>query len=170
MHIIGDIFHSELLRSLWLHRLDGLLDEDPLVEPDKKNFKLKHALPKLRDYGKKAPHWYWNLFPSNHAESADSKIDADKLEELALKNGYSDRTHLSKVVGWIKNGANIGCSGKYRAPTKARNTDSAVKEGYKISDAIADWVVKGTNLFEFYLARKLLTAYIQAHNVKIFRS
>ena len=132
------------MRNLWLNRLNIVLEDQDLTEPPKKNFKPKHALPKLNDYGKKAPHWYWDLFPSNHAESADSKIDADKLEELALKNGYSDKAHLSKVVGWIKNGAHIGCTGKYRAPTKARNTDSAVKEGYKISDAIADWVVKGT--------------------------
>ena len=85
------------------------------------------------------------MFPSNKARTAESKIDADKLEELALKHGYSDKKHLKKVVGWIRNGASIGCAGKYRQPTRARNTDSAVKEGYKISDAIADWVVKGTN-------------------------
>ena len=146
----GNIFPSELLRNLWLNQLNVILEDKDLPMPEQKHFKPKHAIPKLRNYGKKAPHWYWNIFPENTATSADSKIDADKLEELALKNGYRDTNHLKKVVGWLKNGAEIGCKGKYRAPTKARNTDSAVAEGYKISDAIADWVVKGMKYFPNY--------------------
>ena len=117
--------------------------QEDLAQPKQKVFKPKHAIPKLHSYEGRAPHWYWNLFPSNYQCPAQPKIDGDKLEELALKYGYNDIEQLNKVVGWIKNGADIGCTGKYREPTRARNTESAIEEGYKISDSIADWVHKG---------------------------
>ena len=127
---------------MWYERLNDIMNED-LPEPKQKVFKPKHAVPKLRSYDGRAPSWYWDLFPSNYQCPANSKIDADKLKELALQYGYSSLSHLDKVVNWIKNGADIGCTGKYREPTRAKNTDSAIEEGFKISDAIADWVSKG---------------------------
>ena len=140
--VLGNYEIPPLLKDIWLDRLNDIVNEE-LTQPKQKVFKPKHAIPKLRTYEGRAPHWYWDLFPSNYQCPAEPKIDGDKLENLALQYGYNDIQHLKKVVNWIKNGADIGCKGEYREPTRARNTDSAIEEGYKISDAIADWVHKG---------------------------
>ena len=105
-------------------------------EPDKKVFKPKLTLPKLSDYSKPAPDWFWHIFPSNFVTPADPKIDCNELKSLALKYGYPDRENLDKVFDWIANGADIGCKGKYRKPSRAKNSSSAYKEGYKVTDAI----------------------------------
>ena len=138
------------MKDIWLGRLKDIMEED-LPLPKQKVFKPKHAIPKLRSYEGRAPSWYWDLFPSNYQCPAQPKINADKLKELALQYGYHDHTQLERVVNWIKNGADIGCKGKYREPTRARNTESAIEEGFKISDAIADWVTKGILFFEYEL-------------------
>ena len=85
-----------------------------ILEPPKKVFKPKLTLPRLDDYRKPAPQWFWELFPSNFTSPAEAKIDAVKMKELAQKYGYPDHRTLDKVFGWIQNGADIGCKGKYR--------------------------------------------------------
>ena len=43
----------------------------------------------------------------------------------------------------IKFGADIGCSGSFRDPTAATNAPSALLNGEKVTDSVADWVLKG---------------------------
>ena len=131
------------IRESWVNRLEDNDIEDFCVEPPKKVFKPKHNLPVLTDYSKPAPTWYWKQFPSNYISPATSKIDGDKLKELALAHGYKDYEQLDKVVGWLKNGADIGCHPLFRKPSKAKNSDSCFADGEKISDALADWIEKG---------------------------
>ena len=100
-------------------------------------------VPRLASYDKKAPLWYWDLFPENLVKSAKSKIDGDKLRQMALESGYTDVQQLDMIIGWIKNGAKIGCHGKYRSPTVAKNAKGCAEDGHKISDAIASWIKKG---------------------------
>ena len=93
------------------------------MEPEKKVFKPKNPeVPKLKDYSKSPPDWYWDLFAENKVKGATSKIDGDKLRRMALECGYSDMVKLDKIVGNIKDGAKIGCHGPCRTPTKAKNT------------------------------------------------
>ena len=125
-----------------MDRLESNNIEDFCVEPPKKIFKPKHKLPILSDYSKPAPTWYWNQFPSNFVYPAKSKINGDKLKELALEHGYKDYENLDKIVKWLNEGADIGCNPLFRKPTKAKNSDSCYSEGEKISDALADWIKK----------------------------
>ena len=132
-----------MLRELWETTLMGM-STDPPVEPEKKKFSPKNLeVPRLPSYENKAPLWYWDLFPENMVKSNKSKIDGDKLRAMALEHGYSDIQQLDKIIGWIKNGAKIGCHGKYRSPTIAKNTKGCAEDGHKISDAIASWIKKG---------------------------
>ena len=128
---------------MWMERMRELFDLPPGPMEDKIFSPKNPEIPRLQDYEKKAPAWYWDIFPRNEAKSAKSKIDPDKLRELALECGYSDRKNLDKIIGWIREGAKIGCHGKYRAPTMAKNSKSCVADGYKISDAIGSWIKKG---------------------------
>ena len=131
------------LRAKWEEKLKEELEVPP-VEPPKKRFSPKcPEVPKLDSYKGKAPAWYWDLFPENPQKGTKSKIDHVKLKEMALECGYKDKKNLEKIVGWIRDGAKIGCTGKYRRPTIARNTKGCEQEGYKISDAVASWVKKG---------------------------
>ena len=98
-------------------------------EPEKKKFKPKNPeIPKLADYQRKPPDWYWDLFPENGTRQATSKIDPDKLRVLAIECGYKDKRKLDRIVKNIREGARIGCHGPFRKPTKAKNTKGRVAE------------------------------------------
>ena len=111
--------------------------------PSKKLFSPKYNLPVLEDYSKDAPDSYWESFPMNYKCPAKSLVNGDLLRELAIQYGYVDMEQLDKVCDWLKNGAEIGCKGKYRQPSKASNSKSAFVEGEKVSDCVADWLEKG---------------------------
>ena len=83
------------------------------------------------------------MFPQNHQKGTKSKIDPDKLKEIALECRYKDRKQLEIIVGWIRDGSEVGSKGKARRQTISRNAKSCEAEGYKISDAVASWVKKG---------------------------
>ena len=124
------------MRNAWVDRMLELSTRGPPMPPKQKVFKPKLALPTLDDYSKPAPAWFWDIFPSNYVSPAVSKVNADLLLHLAMKYDYPDKEHLDKVVGWISNGADIGCKGFYRNPSKAKNAKSAYSEGVKVTDAI----------------------------------
>jgi len=111
--------------------------------PPLKKFKAKHDLVVLEDYAVPADKCFWDRFPKNVIQPAKSLIDPDKLKQLALQYGYSDIVQLNKVYLWLKQGAKIGCNGRYRLPSKSTNSKSALLEGHKVTDAICDWVRKG---------------------------
>ena len=70
-------------------------------------------------------------------------IDGVKLRDLAVQLGFRNKVILSKVVEDLVEGANIGCKGRFRQPGLATNAPSAVKNGHRVSDAVADWIHKG---------------------------
>ena len=133
-----------------MNELEHTNIEDFCVEPPLKKFKPKHHLPVLTDYSKPAPAWYWRQFPSNYVSPAKSKIDGEKMKELALDCGFKDFEQLDKVTKWLKEGADIGCHPLFRKPSSAKNSDSCYADGEKISDALADWISKGI-AFKFVL-------------------
>ena len=76
------------------------MSRDPPAEPEKKLFSPKNLeVPRLPSYAKNAPLWYWDLFPENKVMVAKSKIDGDKLREMALENGYTDTQQLDIIIG-----------------------------------------------------------------------
>jgi hypothetical protein len=50
---------------------------------------------------------------------------------------------LQRVIGYVENGADIGCRGEARLPTRSSNAPSAYEFGPQVTDAIAEWVMKG---------------------------
>ena len=124
------------LRDEWVERMLRITALGHAQEPEKKVFKPKLTLPRLDDYSKPAPDWFWDIFPKNFVSPAPAKIDGAELRRLAIKYGYPDSENLDRVFEWILNGADIGCKGKYRKASKAKNSPSAFKEGYKVTDAI----------------------------------
>ena len=110
--------------------------------PPPKAFKPKFNLPKLASYDTPAPDSYWRLFPSNRLATSRSLIDPDKLKEAAIACNFPDKTLLNKIYLDVKLGAEIGCKGKYRNPSQASNAASAIENGDRVSDAIAEWVAK----------------------------
>ena len=131
------------IRNSWKRKLSELENNGLPDLPPKKVFKAKHSLPVLSDYSKPAPADYWDKFPKNINSHAQSLVNPEKLEHLARFYGYKDEKTLMKVIRWLREGAKIGCVGEFRNPSTAKNSVSAVKEGEKISDAIADWLKKG---------------------------
>ena len=116
------------------------LAPSPLVQ---KVFKPKFALPVLSDYSRPAPNWFWDGFPSNYVCPAVSLINGRKLRDLAILCQYPDTEKLDRIVNRIINGSKIGCEGKFRRPSRARNSQSAFVDGRQVTDEIASWLQAG---------------------------
>lgn len=110
--------------------------------PANKVFKAKHELPVLDNYNSVAPQWFWETFPTNFLKPATPNINATLLESLALESKFPNKL-LRDIIADVKHGAKIGCKGKFRNPSRATNAPSAHIDGEKVTDAIADWIMKG---------------------------
>ena len=111
--------------------------------PAPKIFKPKHNLPILESYTGDAPDSYWASFKSNLRMPASSLVKAGVLRRLALEQGFDDLVVLELACKDLEFGADIGCEGRYREPSRATNAPSAYAEGVKVSDAICDWLHLG---------------------------
>ena len=111
--------------------------------PPPKIFKPKFDLPLLDNYRDNAPPSYWEAFPKNLVWPAKALIDHSALRRLATECGFKDSSLLENICNDLKFGADIGCRGPYRLPSKATNAPSAYENGEKVSDSIADWCQKG---------------------------
>ena len=129
-------------KAEWLGVMESVHRAGCPTLPARKVFKPKHGLPTLKDYRGKAPPGYWNSFPVCNKYPGKSWIDPEKLMLLAREHGVKgDR--LDKALNDLRHGADIGCRGDARRPTRSTNAPSAYEFGPQVSDAIADWVVKG---------------------------
>ena len=108
-----------------------------------KVFKPKFDLPILSDYSKPAPSWFWGVFPSNYVCPAKSLIDGDRFFDLAMLCKYPNVSQLKDVVTRIKMGSKIGCEGKFRRPSRAKNSLSAYQDGRQVTDEVASWLHQG---------------------------
>jgi hypothetical protein len=70
-------------------------------------------------------------------------LNKKKLKQWAFALGVSDEARLSRVIEYIDKGANIGCRGAARNPSRSSNAASAYEYGPKVTDAVAEWVQKG---------------------------
>ena len=111
--------------------------------PPPKTFKPKHRLPVLSDYSNGAPASFWRDFPSYYVQPGVSLINPDTLRTLGLQTGFPDHGLLHSICLDLRLGARIGCTGKFRLPSRATNAPSALEEGHKVTDAVADWTFKG---------------------------
>ena len=129
-------------RDWWIQRM---LDVSTLAPPAlvQKVFKPKFALPVLADYSKAAPDWFWDHFPKNYVCPAVSLINGRKLRELALVCQYPDKVKLENIIHRIEHGSEIGCEGKFRRASRAKNSLSAIQDGRQVTDEVASWLASG---------------------------
>jgi hypothetical protein len=66
-----------------------------------------------------------------------------KLKQWVQALGVSDENRFERVCNYILEGAEIGCRGAARLPSKSTNAASAYEFGPQVTDAIAEWVKKG---------------------------
>ena len=114
---------------------------DPL--PPNKLFKPKYPLQRLQSYRSPAPAAYWDSFPKNLVRPGRSRVCHVVLRNLAMKHGFRDKTLLESICSDLVEGADIGCKGHFRMPSRSTNAPSSFEFGPHVSDAIADWITKG---------------------------
>lgn len=120
----------------------------PLPAPKQHSF--KYGLPVLPSYKpSEVPFEFWGLWWKRPLASGvrdnSSWIDPDKLCAAAVARGVPEGGKLLRVCKILKEGANIGCTGRGRLPTSSANGDSVWQPdvGPIIADVLQDWVVKG---------------------------
>ena len=132
---------AEEARDAWIQVIENVIKQgkpDPLP---RKVFKPKYDLEILESYSGRAPPGYWEKFPANYDLPRPSLIDHDKLRRMAVELGVQGPM-LDQVLVDLQEGANIGCVGKSRLPTRSTNAPSAYQFGPQVSDAIAEWTTK----------------------------
>jgi len=108
-----------------------------------KQFKPKFPnIGKQKDY-RKISEEAWKNFPVNERCRGKSNINGLMLKGLADSLGSSNEDRLRKVLGWIKNGVEIGCEGPARTSSFSRNTKDSYTVGQQVTDAVACWVRDG---------------------------
>ncbi|MBM3938871.1 MAG: hypothetical protein FJ333_09515, partial [Sphingomonadales bacterium] len=115
-----------------------------ITGPETKAFKPKNPEVKtVRDYRVIKDSQFWKSFPTNDRVTAVSNIDYLKLKKLIDTFGTKDTHRCEKVLNWLKNGAEIGCTGAGRTPTVQTNSKDAYKYGPQVTDSVASWVKAG---------------------------
>jgi hypothetical protein len=107
-----------------------------------KSFKPKMDLPVLADYSAVPPPSFWAKFPRNFARGK-SMISATGLRSIAMAVGTSDPDRLDLVCRDLVQGADIGCRGEFRRPSRSGNAPSALECAREVTDAVASWVAAG---------------------------
>ena len=115
--------------------------------PPLKKHKFKYGFPKLESYAAHdvpSSFWTrWQKLPLARAiEENESWISAQALREAALSRGAWPEG-LEKSCRMLECGADIGCVGRGRLPTRARNSDRVLGDGEILCDVLQDWVCKG---------------------------
>jgi len=132
------------LRQLgrWIDRAVAFAELPLPPLPPTKVFKPKVPLPVLEDYAGDPGVAFWEAFPANRRPGR-SLISAVKIRGLAMAVGVSDPAQLEAVCGDLTRGANIGCTGVYRLPSRSSNAPSALEFPREVTDAVASWVQAG---------------------------
>ena len=131
------------LFSAWLGHVSSICSTALEPLPAMKCFKPKYHLPVLGSYREAAPKQYWDKFPKNLVRPGTSRVNPIVLEKLALRNRFHDLALLEQICSDLSSGANIGCKGAFRKPSRSTNAPSSFEFGPHVSDAIADWITKG---------------------------
>ena len=73
-----------------------------------------------------------------------SWINPGKLLEVARAEGLQDNDkRLRRVLNRLKEGADIGCRGDGRKPTRCQNSVSAIEFGDRVADSLQGWIIDG---------------------------
>ena len=83
---------------------------------------------------------FWRKFPVNLEDKVDPEFSHRALSAMVGRLGCSDRARVDRVLGYLREGADIGCKGTYRCSSSSSNASSAYESGREVSDAIAGWI------------------------------
>ena len=97
-------------------------------------------IPTLTNYKEGGGEEYWKKFPVNLEDKVEPDFSHKALSALVEKVGCSDRARVDRVLGYLREGADIGCKGIYRCSTSSSNATSSYESGREVSDAIAGWI------------------------------
>jgi hypothetical protein len=135
---------ADCARRLWAKLIIETEAAGPVPVPKEKVFKPKFpGIPVLGDYTRAAPEEFWVEFPKNFVCPAKPSLSGKKLKRWTDALGCSEPHRLARVLKCIKEGADIGCRGEARNPSRSKNAASAYQYGPQVTDAIAEWVQKG---------------------------
>ena len=128
----------------WLRLLE-LARNQPIPEPpDLKKFKRSNEnIPELSDYSGDLGMEYWQKWEKYSFEDMKedkSWVDGEALYKECIRAGYRDLPEARRVADYIKEGADIGCMGEGRLPTKSKNDRSAEEYGVRVGDMIQSWI------------------------------
>ena len=115
--------------------------------PPMKQHKFKFDLPRLESYvANDVPDSFWiswHKLPLRQAlDTNKSWICPVALREAAKRRGVQPEG-LEKSCTMLEEGANIGCVGRGRLPTRAMNSERVLGDGDILCDVLQDWVKKG---------------------------
>ena len=110
-----------------------------------KVFKPKNPnLPLLSKYDGVLPESYWECWLRRDYSSLTPRaswIDPVALQYEAQELGYKDEDgRLKRTLDRLRQGADIGCRGPARLPTRVKNSPSAFEYGDRVMDTIQGWV------------------------------
>lgn len=143
MSLLGFSPEAEEARKRWVQRILLMQSVETVRVPEPKRFKPKFPeIPVLMDYKKPATEEFWKKFPVNKQCPGIPVMKGAQLKQWADALGCEDEARLKRVLSYIQKGADIGCRGPARKPTRSSNAPSAFQAGPQVTDAIAEWVEK----------------------------
>ena len=113
-------------------------------KPEDKIFRAKNPeIGVLESYEGSFPDTYWDKWTKRElSDKPESWLKPGVVEQLA-KEVNIDQDWINKTCSRLANGADIGCRGKGREPTRERNSPSAEAEGERLADTLQSWVKAG---------------------------
>ena len=119
---------------------DGPRREVRIAEFKKVNVNIPSRTSYKGSYGKK----FWAKFTKCEvSKRPESWISSSKLRELADEILYEDRREVEKAAKILEDGADLGCKGSARLPTRQRNAESCYEFGERVLDSLEDWLQQG---------------------------
>jgi len=132
------------IRRMWELRVLEAVAAGPTPPVPLKQFKPKFPNIPVRDeYREPAGSCFWTEFPTNFNCPGKPSLKKKRIKWWADALGCSDPDRLQRVLQYIDKGADIGCRGAARLPSRSSNAASAFDFGPQVTDAVAEWVQKG---------------------------
>ena len=131
-------------RDWWVMRVEEIARSPADMTLEQKVFRPKFPeIPKVDCYRRIGDKGFWEAFPINLKCPADPGVDWKALRGLCDAMGVDMDEKTKKVIGWVRDGARIGCEGRFRAASSSGNAKGAYECGPQVTDAIAAWVSQG---------------------------
>jgi hypothetical protein len=128
----------------WLKDLDQARNQPVPDPPNLKTFKRSNKeIPELESYDGILGKEYWSNWTSYTFKDLgkdQSWVDGETLYKECERAGYRDLSKVRKVADYIKEGADIGCRGEGRLPTRTENDHSVATYGVRVADTIQQWI------------------------------